>query len=515
MAHRDRWHSRTAFIMAAVGSAIGLGNVWRFPGIAFNYGGGAFFIPYFIALLTAGIPLMIVEYGIGSRFQGSAPKAYKRLGPKYEWVGWWTVLVGLGISFYYCVILAWSWQYCWECLVGVFDGSLPWKKGGAGDYFVKEVLDRTDKPTDATAINFGEFNLPAVIGLAATWIVIYFCINKGAHKVGKIVMLTVPLPLIILILLALRGLTLPGSMDGLAYYLAPNWDKLAEPETWIAAYGQVFFSLSVGWGILIAYASFRPSNSDVVNNAYMTSFANCGFSFLAGFAVFSTLGYLGVAMNQPIADLKTTGFDLAFLSYPTAIENFEMSASLQALLALGFFVMLLLLGIDSAFSIVEAVATAMKDKFGTPRHKIVGVLCFTGFLMGLFFCWGSGLWFLDILDKYLADFGLTLVALVQCILIAWVIPKEKFDALQKDVNERSEIKTGVMWRISLKFITPIGLGATFVWALWHLIDEGYSGYPRMTLILFGVVPAALAFLLAFLLQMVKGRGEMDHEEPLE
>src|SRR5210317_478810 len=108
---RERWASRPAFIMAAIGSAIGLGNVWRFPGTAFNNGGGAFFIPYFVALLTAGIPLMIVEYGLGSRFQGGAPKAYRRLGRGFEWIGWWAVLIGLGISIYYCVILAWSWQY--------------------------------------------------------------------------------------------------------------------------------------------------------------------------------------------------------------------------------------------------------------------------------------------------------------------------------------------------------------------------------------------------------------------
>ncbi|MFQ5845785.1 MAG: sodium-dependent transporter, partial [Planctomycetota bacterium] len=160
---RERWASRPAFIMAAVGSAIGLRTVWRFPGIAFRNGGGAFFVPYFIALLTAGIPIMIVEYALGTRYQGSAAKSYQRLGRKYEWIGWWAVLVGLVISFYYCVILAWSWVYMWESLKAVFTGALPWPRDGAGTYFDGEILERTGGHGE-----FGSLVLPTVIGLALT-----------------------------------------------------------------------------------------------------------------------------------------------------------------------------------------------------------------------------------------------------------------------------------------------------------------------------------------------------------
>jgi NSS family neurotransmitter:Na+ symporter len=475
---RERWQSRTTFIMAAVGSAIGLGNVWRFPGTCFNNGGGAFFIPYFIALLTAGIPLMIVEYGIGSRFQGSAAKSYKGLGKRYEWIGWWAVLVGLGISFYYCVILAWSWEYCWECAKGVFTGELPWAKGQAGAYFSDDVLQRTGGPTEA-----GGFVWSAAAGLAATWIVVYLCIAKGVLRVGKVVMITVPLPLVLLLLLAIRGLTLDGAMDGLAYYLSPNWDKLTDPDTWVAAYGQVFFSLSVGWGILIAYASYRPKDSDVVNNAYITSFANCGFSFLAGFAVFSTLGYLGVAMNTPVADLETTSFGLAFTSYPTAIENFKMGGSLQALLGLGFFVMLLTLGVDSAFSIVEAVSTAMYDKFRVKREKLVMLLCIGGFLMGLVFCFGAGIYWLDISDKFLTD-----------------------------LNERSELKVGRFWEICVRFVTPAVLIVILGLAFLNLIQNGYEGYETMALVFAGIVPAAVVFLASFILQSMKGAGDVADDD---
>jgi len=505
---RERWASRPAFIMAAVGSAIGLGNVWRFPGTAFNNGGGAFFVPYFIALLTAGIPLMIVEYGLGSRFQGGAPKAFRRLGRGFEWIGWWAVLIGLGISIYYCVILAWSWQYCWECLRSIFTGELAWEAGEAGSYYGKTILKASD---DAGTL--GVFNWTAAVGLFLTWAVVWWCIAKGVMRVGKIVMITVPLPLVLLVLLALRGLTLDGAMDGLAYYLTPNWDALTDAKTWVAAYGQVFFSLSVGWGILIAYSSYRSKDSDVVNNAFITSFANCGFSFLAGFAVFSTLGYLAMSLNPPdvIDALKTSSFGLAFTSYPTAIEVFPGGVRLQALLGLGFFVMLLTLGIDSAFSIVEATATAVYDKFRWKRSRLVFGLCAAGFVLGLVFCFGSGIYWLDVNDRFLAEYSLPLVALVQTVVLGWLIGTKKLKALQDDINRRSELKAGFFWLWSIKLVTPAVLAYSMYLVFADLIAEGYGGFSTTTLLLAGAIPAGLLIVIGILLSMVKGAGDEDDE----
>ncbi len=501
---RERWASRPAFIMAAVGSAIGLGNVWRFPGTAFNNGGGAFFIPYFIALLTAGIPLMIVEYGLGSRFQGGAPKAFRKLGRGFEWIGWWAVLIGLGISIYYCVILAWSWEYVWATLRSVFTGELPWQAQQAKEYFHTDVLQLSDN-----ALDVGVFNAKAAAGLVLTWLVVWWCIARGVHRVGKIVMITVPLPLILLVLLAIRGLTLPGAIDGLAYYLTPTWEKLLEAKTWVNAYAQVFFSLSVGWGILIAYASFRPKDSDVVNNAYMTSFANCGFSFLAGFAVFSTLGYLAMALQRPIPDLEATSFGLAFSSYPEAISQFPGGHVVQGLLGFGFFVMLLTLGVDSAFSIVESVATAMYDKFKMPRGRLVAALCIGSCVLGLIFCFGSGLYWLDVTDNFLANYSLPLVALVQAVVLGWIIGRKRFQALQDDVNRRSELKATWFWKWCLKVVTPLGLGAGLFFVLKDLFASGYGDYPTAALLWAGAIPAVLMVVASFVLASLKGAGDED------
>jgi NSS family neurotransmitter:Na+ symporter len=391
----------------------------------------------------------------------------------------------------------------------VFTGELVWPAGGAGDYFAEEVTRVAHAPDGG--LKPGAFNWPVVAGLALTWFVVWWCIARGVHRVGKIVMITVPLPLVLLVILTIRGLSLDGAIDGLAYYLTPNWSKLLDSQTWIAAYGQVFFSLSVGWGILIAYSSYRAKDSDVVNNAFITSYANCGFSLLAGFAVFSTLGYLALALNQPIADLKTSSFGLAFTSYPTAIENFPGGIRTQALLGFGFFIMLLTLGIDSAFSIIEAVATAAYDKFRIHKGKLSIILCVAGFLLGLIFAFDQGLNWLDINDRFLAEYSLPLVALVQTVVLGWLIGSKKFQALQDDVNNRSEIKAGWAWKWSIKVITPGVLLISLVLVFKELFLNGYGGFDTLPLLLAGAIPAGLLILGSFVLMAMKGADDADAE----
>ena len=250
--HRERWASRPAFVLAAIGSAVGLGNLWRFPYVAYKNGGGAFLIPYFVAILTAGIPLMILEFGLGHIMQGSAPAALRKVHRRLEWVGWWALIVGSLISFYYAVVMAWCWNYLWHSFTVAW-GSTP---GSAGSFFGK-VLGASKGPGD-----LGDIRLPVVLGLALTWLAIFLIISRGVGRVGKVVLLTVPLPVILIIILMIRGLTLPGSLDGLAFYLTPDWSKLTDPNVWLAAYGQIFFSLSLGFGILIAtWASWSSRSS--------------------------------------------------------------------------------------------------------------------------------------------------------------------------------------------------------------------------------------------------------------
>jgi len=526
---RERWDSRGAFIMAAVGSAIGLGNVWRFPYIAYQNGGGAFFIPYFVALLTAGIPLMIVEYALGVRYQGSAAKSFKQVGKGWEWIGWWALMIGSVISFYYCVIMAWSWQYLYHACEGIFGGTLPWTQD-AEKFFNEGILHLSDSPADfsgeGTILGFVPW---AVVGLALTWVIIWWIIHKGVGRVGKVVMLTVPLPVVILVVLFIRGITLPGSADGIAYYLEPDFGVLTDPNIWLAAYGQIFFSLSLGFGILIAYASYLPKRSDITNNAFITSFANCATSFFAGFVVFSVIGFLAHQRGEPVETTMTSGFTLVFQTYPTAIAEIQMGNVLIALVSAIFFLMLLALGIDSAFSIVEGMVTGLNDKFRATRETICVAMCIVGFAVGLFFCTRPGLYYLDIVDHWISNYGLAAVGLAECVVVGWILGskrlKEMFSRENPDlrngaplcgpyelksyVNRVSDFRVGWWWDLCIMVITPGILTGSLVLSFINDVSEPYEGYAHWALNAAGWSVAVGVVVMGVVFMTLKGKGDRE------
>lgn len=484
MARRDRWASRQAFIMAAVGSAIGLGNLWRFPMVAYANGGGAFLIPYIVALLTAGIPLMILEYSLGSLFQKSSPGSLHAANPKFEVIGWWALGIGSTISFYYAAIMGWSWNYL-SCSFG----NLPWCDDAQA--FFDNLLGLTSGPGE-----LGRISWPALIGLAATWALIYWIIKKGVLRVGKVVMITVPLPVILLVLILIRGVTLPGAAEGLRYYLTPDFSALADAQTWLRAYAQVFFSLSLGFGILTAYASYLPKRSDVANNAFITSFCNAGFSFFAGFAVFSVLGYLAQAQGVPVDSVVKGGPGLAFVIYPTAMSLMPLAPIVSVM----FFLTLLTLGIDSAFSIVEGAVAGLRDKWHISQRKATLYFCILGFLMGLIFTTGAGLYWLDIVDRWMNDYGLVVIGFLECIAIGWFYGTGK---LKKYINEVSDFKIGIWWDIFVKWVTPLALGWAIVASIVKDFKQPYAGYPGWALAVGGWGVIAVIIIVAALITHVR------------
>ena len=355
---RQQWSSRQTFIMAAIGSAVGLGNAWRFPGIAYQNGGGAFLIPYFVALLTAGIPLLALELSIGKRFQSGAPGALAKLNKKFEWIGWWGVVTAFCICAYYSVVLAWVIDY-----VGLSFRS-PWMEKAAADVFTGDVLQ-----VSSGMFDLGGFSPIVVIALVIGWFCMWYCIRHGVTSVGKIVKYTVILPVILLVILIARAVTLPGAMDGLSYYLTPDWSKLLDVNVWAAAYGQIFFSLSILFSIMIAYGSYLSKDAEVTKDAMIIGFADAAISFLSGFAAFGTLGYLAQISGVAISDMSHTGIMLAFVTYPEALGQMPGGSLGVILFSLVFFLMLFTLAIDSAFSIMEAIITAVVDKFGWNKEK--------------------------------------------------------------------------------------------------------------------------------------------------
>lgn len=468
---RERWDSRSVFVLAAIGSAIGLGNVWRFPYIAYNNGGGAFLIPYFFALLVAGIPILILEMGLGQLMQGGAPTALRKVKKWFEPVGWFAILVASVITFYYCAIMAWSLNY----LVHSF--TLQWA-GQEEVFFAGEILNRSSGPAE-----IGSISWPLLLGLAVTWGLIYLCIRKGVLTVGKVVLVTVPLPFLLLIILFFRGMTLPGAIEGLEVYLKPDFSALLKIKVWAAAFGQVFFSLSVGFGVMIAYASFRPKKTDIVNNSFIIALANCGTSFFAGFAVFSVLGYMAKMQEVPVTEVVSGGLGLAFVAFPTAIALLPAGGQIVGMI---FFLMLLTLGIDSAFSLVEAASTAFSDELKIDRHKTTVVLCVVGFIAGLLFITQGGYWWLDIVDNWMNSWGLMVVAFLEVLFLGWFFNIRK---IQVSMDKYSEIKAGDWWVFMIKWVSTPILGIILIWNLINEIQHPYGvgpdGYPLWAILVGG------------------------------
>ena len=482
---RDRWHGRTAFILAAIGSAVGLGNVWRFPYVCYKYGGGAFLLAYMIALLTAGIPLLILEFGLGHKFQAAAPGAMGKVKRNYEFLGWWAVGIGFVIVSYYAVVMGW----CFNYLKYAF--SLSWGEDTNG-FFYNSFLGLSEGHFEP-----GGIRTTLLAGLALTWIAIVLSIWKGAKTVSKVVYITVVIPWFILVGFVIRGVTLPGASTGLAYYLTPDFSALLNPEVWIAAYTQVFFSISIGFGIMIAYASFLPKRSDIVNNAFIIGLADALTAFLGGLAVFGTLGYYATETGKDITEVVAAGPGLAFVTYPTMINLLPGAKSLFGIL---FFLMLLTLGIDSAFSLVEAVSASVRDKWGISHKKANISVALLGILFGLVFTTGAGLLWLDIVDHFMNNFGLCIIVLLECFFIGHLFGAEK---LRDYVNSTSEIHVGRWWNFCVKYFTPILLLVLLLSNTWERIKEPYEGYPRLAEFLGGWLPVLLLPIVAIIFMKMR------------
>ncbi len=316
-----------------------------------------------------------------------------------------------------------------------------------------------------------------VIGALVTWLLIFLIIFRGVKNVGRVVMFTVPLPVILLLVLLVRGITLPGATEGILYYLKPNWEMLKSAKVWIAAYSQIFFSLSLGFGILIAYASYMPRESDVTNSAFITSFGNCATSFLGGLAVFSVLGYLAHMQGTEVGKLEGIGgFGLAFQTYPVALAQMPGPKALIAILSLLFFLCLITLGIDSAFSLVEGMVAGFRDRFpGLSRPLMTAVLCLIGFGGSLFVCTRSGLVWLDILDHWTNQYGLVLVGLLECVAVGYFF---NLDELKDYINEHSEVKVHYWFDLFIKFVTPAILIYLLAAQFLQDITQPYGGYDQ-------------------------------------
>ena len=479
---RDQWGTKLGFILAAVGSAVGLGNIWRFPYLVYENGGGAFLVPYFFAIFTAGIPLLILEYGMGHKFRGSTPLAMARGNKKWEWLGWWPTINAFIILTYYSMILSWAVNYLRFSI----------NKGWGSDtdaFFHTDFIKLSSSPFD-----FGGMILPILIGIAIIWFISWFIcykgIKAGIEKANKILL---PALVIIMIIIAIRAVNLEGAAEGLNTLFTPDWSKVMDPKVWVAAYGQVFFSLSLAMGIMMTYSSYLPKKTDINNSAFMTAFANCGFEFLSAIAVFSILGFMASAKGIPMSEVVSSGVGLAFVVFPAV---FTEMGSVGTLLGVLFFLCLLFAGLTSSVSLIEAVSAPFIDKFGWARNKVVAIICLIGFSIGILYSTGAGLYLLDIIDNFINNYGIVVVGLLEVVLIGWIVNP---DIVREHTNEISYFKIGKWWNICVKFVTPTILIFMLAQSIITEIKTPYGGYDLSALFAYGWSIIGFGIILALII----------------
>ncbi|HIF9211322.1 TPA: sodium-dependent transporter [Photobacterium damselae] len=465
---REQWGSRAGFILAAVGSAIGLGNIWRFPYMAYENGGGAFFIPYLFAMLTAGIPFMIMEFTLGHKLRSAAPRAFAKLGGKYEWLGWFQVFIAAVIAVYYVAVIGWAISYL----------GFSFKQSWGSDtnaFFFSEYL----KLGEHSPSQLGGFQLhiaiPMMIAWAITFAAIYSGIKGGIERASKIMM---PLLFIMVLGLITRVVFLPGALDGLNYLFQPDFSKILDAKVWSAAYGQIFFTLSVGFAIMIAYSSYLPSKSDINNNAFMTVLINCGFSITAGVLIFAVLGYMAQEQAKPLTEVVSAGVGLAFVTIPAAINLLPAPYILGPL----FFLALVVAGLSSHISIIEAVTSAVIDKLNWSRKKAAIVVCGTGFIVSMAFATNGGLLLLDLVDYFINNVALLSSCLLELLIVGWLV---KIADIRQYANSISDFTIGKWFELCIRFISPIMLAIILVTNLYKTLAEGYGGYDMSDLLTLG------------------------------
>ncbi|MGB3542743.1 sodium-dependent transporter [Rubrivirga sp.] len=454
---RGVWSSKLGFVLAASGSAIGLGNIVFFASNAYQFGGGAFYVPYFIALFALGIPVMITEFSLGTMTGRSFPMALSSVvGKKGEFVGWWSLGSCLFLTMYYVGILGWA--LC--MMVGAIFGLM---EPGATAPFAP--FAEPSAGPNATAYFFGILSSWwPLVAIVVIWAITLVALLRGTETIEKVVRVAVPLMWLFMIVLIIRGVTLPGGTDGVMYLFTPDLAGISQPDVWKGAFSQMFFSLSLGLGTMTAYASYLPKDSDQVTNSFMVSFLNCGFEYIAGIAIFSML--FAFSLNPVGGTLS-----LSFFAIPQGIAAFPFAVKV---FGFSFFFLLVMAGITSAISLVEGMASAIIDKLAIDRTKALAMVAIPGIVGSVITTLPfivdpdlggngtMGLSFLDILDHWVFGYSMLAVGFLQCILLGWVFGAANLRAF---VNEHSRFTLGAWFDVFIRFIIPAILLTVIVWNL--------------------------------------------------
>jgi len=501
---REKWKSKTEFLLSVAGGSIGLGNVWRFPYLAFKNGGGAFLIPYIIFVICGGIPIFFYEVAVGQYLSEGGITSWMRLAPITAGIGYASGVIVFLLNIYYIVILAWAIFYLFQSLISP---ELPWANCGhpwntvccsdfvsnknnsssynntlmdfsncskiespEQEYWQRRVLGLSKGLSDVGTIRW-----ELALCLLIAWVVCYFCIWKGVKSSGKVVYFTATFPFLMLIVFVIRGVTLDGAMDGINFYLTPNMTKLSEAQVWVDAGTQVFFSYTICLGAMISLGSYNKFNNNCLKDCIMLSILNSGTSLISGFAVFSVLGFMSKQQGRKIQEVASSGPGLAFITYPKAITMMPGSQFWAVL----FFIMILLLGLDSQFVDTEGFITSVTDLFPKLRKEnnrkvFIGIICFLSYLFALSMVTNGGMYVFQLFDTYAASgFSLLWVAFFESVAITWIYGSER---MMQNITRMIGYRPNNIVKYVLMVGTPLVTSTIFTFSLIKFEPPTYNDY---------------------------------------
>ncbi|XP_078482724.1 sodium- and chloride-dependent transporter XTRP3 [Ciona intestinalis] len=486
---RPAWDNQVQFLLACIAYAVGLGNIWRFPYLAQTYGGGAFLIPYILMLIFEGIPLFLLELAVGQRLRQGAIGTWVKFHPYLGGIGIGSMVVSFMVGLYYNTIIAWCFWY----ICNSFTDPLPYAKcpltdnntayvaecenSGVTDYFWYRSTLNVSADMDHT----GGLVWWVVICLILAWGLIWVTMIKGIESSGKAMYVTATFPYLVLFIFLVRGLTLKGSGEGVKFLFTPDIQVLSNPQVWLDAATQIFFSLGLGFGGVIAFSSYNPKKQDCQRDALIIALTNSLTSIFASIVIFAILGYratvqfercldgniaiMSDAYDVPdgyinydnydlrVATLNGTknwngdvvttnslglatcdlqaylseasqGTGLAFIVFTEAIINMPGSPVWSVL----FFLMLLSLGLGSMFGTVEGVVTPLFDLgLKIPKPVLTGCICLVSCAIGLIFCTRAGNYWVDIFNNYAGSIPLLVIAFFEITVVSWGYGLKKFD----------------------------------------------------------------------------------------
>lgn len=513
---RGSWSNKLDFVMSALSFAVGMGNLWRFPYLCYKNGGGAFLIPYVVMMGLCGYPLMFLELSLGQYARQGIVNVWKAV-PLLQGIGWGMLCISSFTCIYYNVPIAWCFYYLFssfakelpwatcdnpwntpECTTfetiqkenncTTFNGT--WQQSKCHFNMTSENVtsERRTSPSEEFFHNFalqldessglgdlGVVHWPMALCLLLCWALVFLSLAKGIRVSGKVTYITALFPYAILLILLVRGVTLEGAMDGIRFYLTPQWHKLLSAKVWADAAMQAFFSLSLCWGGMITLASFNNFKNNCLRDTLIVATGDMLTSILSGFVIFAVIGFMAHEMQLPVSQVAAQGPGLAFVVYPQVVTKLPVPQLWSAL----FMVMLINVGMGTQMGTVATIQNTLVEVLpwnlerGRRPLLVLLVVCTVAYSLGLLLTTYGGTYLLVLMDNYCASYALLFLALFECIGLAWIYGAKNFS---KDIELMIGNRPNVWWRICWQYLTPVVIIFLIISVILDFKRSSYQNY---------------------------------------